>query len=51
MKRKLAWYVVGVLILGLAVLAVSCGVAPSAPAEEPKVEAPERNVKARLNRR
>ncbi len=37
MKRKLAWYVV-VLILGLTLLAVSCGGTTSAPAEEPAAE-------------
>ncbi len=40
MKKKLAWYVAGVLILGLALLAVSCGGTTSAPTEEPAVEEP-----------
>ncbi len=35
MKKKLAWYVAGVLILGLALLAVSCASTTSAPAAEP----------------
>ncbi len=34
MKKKLVWYVAGVLILGLALLAVSCGGTTTAPAEE-----------------
>lgn len=39
MRRKLVWYVV-MLILGLALLAVSCGGPTSAPAEEPVIEKP-----------
>ena len=40
MKKKTAWYIVAVLILGLALLVVSCGGGASAPAEkeEPAVE-------------
>ena len=37
MKSKFSWYVV-VLILGLTLLAVSCGGTTSAPAEEPAAE-------------
>ncbi|MFC2010933.1 hypothetical protein ACFLUR_01410 [Chloroflexota bacterium] len=40
MKKKMAWYMVGVLVLGLSLLAVSCGGTTSAPAEEPAVEEP-----------
>ena len=40
MKRKLSWYVVTMLILGLALLAASCGGTTSAPAEEPAAEEP-----------
>ncbi|MFC2072371.1 hypothetical protein ACFLUU_06665 [Chloroflexota bacterium] len=36
MKQKLTWYVGGVLILGLALLAVSCGGETSVPAAEEK---------------
>ncbi len=40
MKKKQVWYLVGVLIVGLALLAVSCGGGVSAPAEkeEPTAE-------------
>lgn len=40
MKKKLTWCVVGILILGLALLAISCGGTTSAPKEEPTVEEP-----------
>ncbi len=40
MKKKPIWYVVAVLILGLALLAVSCGGGASAPAQEPAAEEP-----------
>ncbi len=40
MKKKTAWYLVAVLILGLALLVVSCGGGASAPTEEPAVEEP-----------
>ena len=40
MKRKMSQYVVGVLILGLALLTISCGGAAPIPTEEPKVEVP-----------
>ncbi len=40
MKRKTIWYVVAVLLLGLALLAVSCGGGASAPAQEPAAEEP-----------
>jgi len=38
MKKKMVWHVVGVLILGLALLAVSCGGPPAV--EEPAKEEP-----------
>ena len=34
-RQKLSWYVVAVLILGLVLLAVSCGGTTTAPTEEP----------------
>ena len=40
MKKKLTWCVVGVLILGLALLAISCGGTTSAPTEKPVTEEP-----------
>ena len=40
MKKNWAWLVAAMLILGLALLAVSCGGTTSAPAEEPAVEEP-----------
>ncbi|MFC2004805.1 hypothetical protein ACFLUY_01120 [Chloroflexota bacterium] len=40
MKNKLTRYVVGVLILGLVLLAVSCGGTTSAPTEKPVTEEP-----------
>ncbi len=42
MKKKLSWYVVGLLILGLVLLTVSCGGTTTAPAveKEPAVEEP-----------
>ena len=39
MKKKLTWYLAGVLILGLALLAVSCG-APAAEEPAPTPTAP-----------
>ncbi len=40
MRKELSWYVVAVLIFGLALLVVSCGGTTQAPAKEPKVEEP-----------
>lgn len=40
MRKSSTWCVVGVLILGLALLAVSCGGTTSAPTEKPAAEEP-----------
>lgn len=42
MRKKLSWYVVGLLILGLVLLTVSCGGTATAPSveEEPAIEEP-----------
>ncbi len=40
MRKKLVWYAVAVLILGLILLAVSCGGTTQAPEEEQKMEEP-----------
>ena len=40
MKKRVVWYLVASLIVGLALLAISCGGATQAPAEEPKAEEP-----------
>ncbi len=40
MKKRLGLSVVSVLILGLAMLALSCGGEPATPVEEPVVEEP-----------
>ncbi len=44
MKKKPGWYVVAVLILGLALLAVSCGGTTTAPTEEEEVTTEEEEV-------
>ncbi|MFC1943222.1 hypothetical protein ACFLWO_01405 [Chloroflexota bacterium] len=40
MKKKMGWHLIVVLILGLALLAISCGGATQVPTEEPKAEEP-----------
>jgi len=42
LKRKSVWWllVVAILVVGLTLLAISCGGATQAPAEEPKAEEP-----------